>query len=41
MPNIDLYLAGDDLLTGGDYLDGRAHGFKHENELASGVRYKF
>jgi predicted porin len=41
MPNVDIYLAGDDLLTGGQYLDGRAHGFKHENELATGLRYKF
>ena len=41
MSNVDIYLAGDDLLTGGGYLDSRAHGFKHENELATGVRYKF
>jgi len=41
IPNIDIYLAGDDLLTGGGYLDSRANGFKHQVETASGVRYKF
>jgi predicted porin len=41
LPNIDMYLAADDLLTGGGYLDGRANGFKHQVETASGVRYKF
>jgi predicted porin len=41
MPNVDLYLAGDDLLTGGGYLDSRANGFKHQVETASGVRFKF
>jgi len=39
--NIDVYLAGDDLLTGGGYLDSRANGFKHQVETATGVRYKF
>jgi predicted porin len=39
--NIDMYLAGDDLLTGGGYLDSRANGFKHQVETATGVRYKF
>jgi hypothetical protein len=39
--NVDLYLAGDDLLTGGGYLDGRANGFKHQSEYVSGLRYKF
>jgi hypothetical protein len=41
IPNIDIYLAGDELLTGGGYLDSRANGFKHQVETASGVRYKF
>ena len=41
VPNIDVYLVGDDLLTGGGYLDGRANGFKHQNETAMGARFKF
>jgi predicted porin len=41
VPNVDLYLVGDDLLTGGNYLDSRANGSKHLNEYGSGVRFKF
>lgn len=41
VPNVDLYLAADDLLTGGGYRDSKGNGFQHVNELASGVRYKF
>ena len=41
LSNIDVYVAADDLLTGVGYLDSRAHGFRHENEFATGVRYKF
>ena len=41
MPNVDIYVAGDDLLTGGGYLDSRANGHKHQVETATGVRYKF
>ncbi|MBD5655026.1 MAG: porin [Candidatus Eremiobacteraeota bacterium] len=41
VPNVDVYLAGDDLLTGGNYLDSRANGHKHQVEEATGVRYKF
>ncbi len=41
VPNVDIYVAGDDLLTGGAYLDGRANGFKHQVETATGLRYKF
>jgi len=39
--NVDLYLAADDLLTGGGYLDSRANGSKHQFETAVGTRYKF
>jgi len=41
IPNVDMYLVGDDLLTGGQYLDGRANGSKHMNEFGSGLRFKF
>ena len=41
VPNLDLYIASDDLLTGGSYLDTAAHGFRHVNELATGARYRF
>jgi predicted porin len=41
IPNLDLYLVGDNLLTGGGYLDSRANGAKHVTEIGTGARYKF
>ncbi|MDP9105379.1 MAG: porin [Candidatus Eremiobacteraeota bacterium] len=41
VPNLDLYFAADDLLTGGKYLDGAGNGFRHVNEYATGARFKF
>ncbi|HEY4439213.1 MAG TPA: porin [Candidatus Elarobacter sp.] len=39
--NLDVYIAGDDLLSGQGYLDSRAHGSKHELEIVTGTRYRF
>ncbi|GAB3457882.1 porin [Massilia terrae] len=37
----ELYLAGDHLSTDGTYLASQAHGFKSQNELATGLRFRF
>lgn len=41
VPNLDVYIVSDDLLTGGKYLDGAANGFRHVNEYATGARFRF